>query len=94
MSRLPYPVMTLQKDVRIQTPVSTSWRLFLHLADTENYKTQFERITIYTCVREPSDPHPQALEIAALRRVHALLGEQIVALQCQQDQPNPTPFHP
>ena len=44
MSRLPYPVMKLEKETAIRTVTSTDWRLWLRLADTENYKSQSERI--------------------------------------------------
>jgi hypothetical protein len=83
MARLPYPVMDLQKEKAYHAPEGTTWQISLHLKDTDNYKSQFERVLIYTRVREPSDGLPRSLELAALRRVHVLLGEQIAAMQSQ-----------
>ena len=83
MPAMPYPVMKLMKDTAYQTPTNRSWKLWLDLADNENQKFRRESLSILTHIAEPPGEHPQGLELAAIRRVHALLGEQIVAMQSQ-----------
>jgi|HubBroStandDraft_6_1064221.scaffolds.fasta_scaffold1742173_2 hypothetical protein len=65
---------------QIHIPVPHGWRLEMELFDAPNISAQRERITILTQFSGPLPDHPQALELAALRRVHALLGEQILAM--------------
>jgi hypothetical protein len=83
MATLPYPIMQLRKETAYRTATDTTWQLFLHLKDTDNQKSQRETVLIYTQALEPADKRPQGLELAALRRVHALLGEQIAAMKSQ-----------
>jgi hypothetical protein len=66
MNALPYPVIKLTKDTKIQTATnpSVTWKLWLELADFENQKSQRERVLILTHVVEPRDGHPQGLERA------------------------------
>jgi hypothetical protein len=83
MAEMPYPVMQLTRETEIRTQAGSTWLVWLQMADTDNRKTQFEQIIIRTHVPEPSDDRPRAMELAAIRRVHARLGEQIAAMQSQ-----------
>jgi hypothetical protein len=83
MTRLPYPIIDLIKDTKYQTATSpaVTWKVWLDLADSADQGIQRERLSILTHVLEPTDGHSQGLELAAIQRVHALLGEQIEAMQ-------------
>ena len=85
MTDRPYPIMRLSKGARYRTAThpSVSWKVFLELADIDDRQYQQERLLIETHVPEPRDGHPQGLELAAIRRVHDLLGQQIAAMQSQ-----------
>lgn len=83
MPTKPYSVTHLTPGTKTQTATSpaVTWQVFLEFADTENQKAQRERLSILTHVTQPDGDDPQGLELAAIRRVHDLLGQQIAAMQ-------------
>jgi len=76
----PYSHLRMLDQMHIQEPKGVKWRLHMELSDNAKVSAQNERLIILTQVSGPLPNHPQALELAALRHVHALIGEQIQAM--------------
>jgi len=75
----PYQVV---REVRLDPLFpNDGYRVELVLENSPDQSRVKERLVILTHVRPPYQDHPQALGLAALLRVRALLDEQIEAMQ-------------
>ena len=76
-----YEGVHLQSQKIYQSPTGKTWDLWLDLSDNANESLRTEQLIVRTRVSEPLPDHPRGLELAALRHVHALLGDQIEKMQ-------------
>lgn len=61
----------------VQGPSGETSRIWMEVAEGPNGSARGELLVIRTDVSAPVAGHPRGWELAALARVHALLGDQI-----------------
>jgi hypothetical protein len=79
MATKPYPRMNLR--IGTSSTDMSQLEVEMELSATAIRLERKETLSIRTQVSTPLPDHPQPMELAALLRVHKLLGEQIEAMR-------------